>query len=381
MAGLQGNVYAAVSIVWASALLALIARVLARRLTKMPWWYDDYFCVCAFVFASAYDIVQIIWTMHFYMGQILEPSMSDHRREHILLNARLMMFCTSLTYAFSIAFSKLSILLFYWRIFKQSAIRIPIQLMLAITIIWITLRTFLLIFHCIPVQAYWDKSIMDANCAVDPTGYFFGTCLTHFVMDIIILVLPIIEVLKLRLRLGQKIAIIALFVIGFIVCLASTFVIIESIRYDSKTTQMPRDMAMNNIWGAVEINIAIVSGCFPLLRPIFRRILPSSFLSSANSSHPISRTTHGIRLTTIMRTNKEKEADESSSTHQLADSEQGTSDFESMAVEGKEGIQTVISSRPRGSRPSDDHGVAGIYVRNDMVVRVKETKHTYAMTR
>lgn len=38
------------------------------------------------------------------------------------------------------------------------------------------------------------------------------------------------------------------------------FVIIESIRYDTKTTQMPRDMALNNIWGCVEINIAVVSG-------------------------------------------------------------------------------------------------------------------------
>lgn len=34
-------------------------------------------------------------------------------------------------------------------------------------------------------------------------------------MDIVILVLPIIEVSKLRLRLAQKLAVIGLFLIGF----------------------------------------------------------------------------------------------------------------------------------------------------------------------
>lgn len=49
MAGLQANVYAAVGITWVAALLALIARVAARRITKVAWWIDDYFCVSAFV--------------------------------------------------------------------------------------------------------------------------------------------------------------------------------------------------------------------------------------------------------------------------------------------------------------------------------------------
>lgn len=79
-------------------------------------------------------------------------------------------------------------------------------------------------------------------------------------MDVIIVVLPVIEVFKLRLRLGQKLAVAALFTLGFIVCLASIFVIVESIRYNVDTTQMPRDMALNDTWGVVEINIAVVSG-------------------------------------------------------------------------------------------------------------------------
>lgn len=49
MAGLQANIYAAVGITWIAALMALIARVGARRITKVAWWIDDYFCLAAFV--------------------------------------------------------------------------------------------------------------------------------------------------------------------------------------------------------------------------------------------------------------------------------------------------------------------------------------------
>ncbi|KAM0544715.1 hypothetical protein ACHAPJ_011702 [Fusarium lateritium] len=377
---LKSDIVSAVVITWVSALLALIARVFARRMTKVPWWYDDYLCVGAFIFGIGYNVVMIYWAETWYLGTAIPDTVSKADYENINLHARLMQFLISLTYSYSIGFSKLSILLFYWRIFKQSAIRIPIQVMLVISVAWLILRTFMVIFHCVPVQAYWDKSIEGATCKINDSQFFFGTCLTHFILDVVILALPVIEVFKLRLRLGQKIAITALFVVGFVVCLASVFVIVTALQYDPHSTQMPRDVAANDMWGCVEINVAIVSGCFPLLRPIFTKILPKRFLSSAGSSHPISRTTPGIRLTTINRTNKDKEDDETSSTHQLADLEQGMPvDFE--VVDGKEGPRTYISSRTTESLDSREQDMSGIYVRNDVVMEVENSDHTYALKR
>ncbi|CAM1502222.1 Fc.00g042060.m01.CDS01 [Cosmosporella sp. VM-42] len=260
MAGLQSSVYAAVSITWAAALLALILRVIARRMMKITWWWDDYFCVSAFIFACGYSSLQIIWTANWSLGQTLDPSLAPDRREDILLHGRLLMYCSEFCYAFSIASSKLTILTLYWRLFKLSSIRIPIIVMFTVSVIWIIIRTFMVLFQCVPIQATWDKSIKNAHCAINEGQFFFGTVLTHFCMDIIILALPAFEVGKLRLPLGQKLAVIGLFLIGAIVCMASVFVIVESVHYDNKTTQMPRDVALNFMWGAVEANIAIVSG-------------------------------------------------------------------------------------------------------------------------
>ncbi|KAI3573675.1 hypothetical protein IWW34DRAFT_810299 [Fusarium oxysporum f. sp. albedinis] len=382
----QTDIINAVVITWVAGLLAQIGRVFARRLTKVQWWWDDYSCLGAFIFGIGYNAVMIHWTLAWYLGQTIPNTVSEEEYENINLNARLMQFLISHTYTYSIGLSKLSILLFYWRIFKQSAIRIPILILLTASAAWIILRTFMVTFRCVPVQAYWDKSINDAVCNINDAQFFFGTCLTHFFLDVFILALPVIEVFKLRLRLTQKIAITALFVVGFIVCLASVFVIVTSIQYDPKSTQMPLDVAPSDMWGAVEINIAIVSGCFPLLRPIFTKILPRKFLSSVGSSHPVSRTTHGatrltaIRMATINRTNKEKEQDETSSTHQLADPEQGLpGDFE--LFEAKQDPHTFISSRTIDSRHSGEQDMARIYVRNDVVMEIEGLDDPYSRKR
>ncbi|KAH6989552.1 hypothetical protein BKA56DRAFT_576029 [Ilyonectria sp. MPI-CAGE-AT-0026] len=372
MAGLETNIYVSTGITWVAAFAALIMRMIARRMTKISWWYDDYFCIGAFVFASLYSATILEWTIHWSLGQYMPDDIAPEAREDILYWSRYIGFFNSLTYAFSIACSKLAILCLYWRIFKISMIRIPIQALIAICIGWIILRTFMLIFRCIPVQYYWDKSIQ-GSCKISDTQFFFGTVFTHFLMDVVILILPVVEVFKLRLRLGQKLAISGLFIIGAIVCLASIGAIVEALRYDPKSTQMPHDYGMYCIWGSVELNIAIVSACFPLLRPIFSLILPARFLSSAASSQPISRPSHAIRLTTLSRTNKEKDDDETSSTHQLADPENGVRHMQDYE-HSREGVHTVISSRYDGSIGDEGDDEAGIRVRNDMIVHVEETE-------
>lgn len=48
-ADLSSDVYVGIAITWLAALVSLGMRVIARRMTKVSWWFDDYFCVAAFV--------------------------------------------------------------------------------------------------------------------------------------------------------------------------------------------------------------------------------------------------------------------------------------------------------------------------------------------
>ncbi|KAK7219087.1 hypothetical protein V2G26_007090 [Clonostachys chloroleuca] len=327
MSDLKINIFAAILIPWAACSLAMIGRIAARRMTKATWWYEDYFCVAAYVAACCYNSLLLYWTTNWSLGQNMPDSLSEASREHILTIARKMAFFSSLTYSFSIAFSKMTVLSLYWRIFKHSAIRIPIIVLFVISVIWILLRTFMISFRCWPVPYYWDKSIT-GKCHINDSAFFYGTLLLHFVMDIVILILPVVEVFKLRLHLGQKFAVAALFVIGIIVCVASIFVLYESIQSDPNTSQIPHDHAMKYAWGAVEVNVAIASACFPLLRPVFRLIIGSRVLSSY-TSRPFSYGTRGHELTsvTVNKGRRGKDAGGMSSTHQLADDEQRLADM------------------------------------------------------
>ncbi|CEF79715.1 hypothetical protein SNK03_007548 [Fusarium graminearum] len=368
MAGLQPNIWAGVAIPWLAALVSLVMRVCARRMTKMSWWFDDYFSILAFIFATGYCGIMIEWTLHTYLGVKIPDSITGDEREAILQQARFLSYLNSLCYASSIACSKIAILTLYWRLFRISSIRIPILVMLVMVVVWIILRTFMLTFRCVPVQSLWDYSITDKVCNLDSGEFFLGTITTHFIMDIAILILPIIEVARLSLPTGQKLAITALFLLGAIVCFASMFVLVELVNYDNNTTQMPYDYAMFCILGSVEVNIAIVSACFPLLRPIFNHILPARFLSSyGKSSQRISRPSNAIKLTTLVRSTKDKEQDDSSSTHHLADVENGLH-YDSSNVQYPKGVHTVICSRKSASVSNDN--MSGIYVQNDTVVEV-----------
>ncbi|KAJ3528893.1 hypothetical protein NM208_g10001 [Fusarium decemcellulare] len=269
MAGLQANIYAAVSITWSAAILALVLRLIARRMTKMKLWFDDYFTCVALAFASTYCSITIFWTVRYRLGQSLASIQDIDETDHIREKSRLLLWICELCYAASVAFSKLAILSFYWRVFRFTSI-----------------RTFIVIFHCVPVQAYWDKSITDARCPFNEAAFFFCTVLIHCLMDCIILILPVIEVMKMHLPSSQKLAVVGLFTSGTIVCVASVFVLIQSIHYNPRTREMPKEIALNMLWAAVEVNMAIFSACLPMLRPIFRQIIPG--LSTAETSHHIS---------------------------------------------------------------------------------------------
>ncbi|KAK0383650.1 hypothetical protein NLU13_9561 [Sarocladium strictum] len=386
MAGMQINIYVSVAIPWIAALIALSMRIWARRLTKMSWWVDDYACVGAFIFATGYSGIMIEWTRHTYLGVIIPDTMPIDQKEAILEQSRFLSYFNSLCYAASIACCKIAILCLYWRLFKTSSIRIPILVLLVIVTIWILIRTFMLTFRCVPVQSLWDYSITDKVCNIDSGKFFMGTITTHFLLDIIILILPLIEVFRLRMRLGQKLAVAALFLIGLVVCMASAFVLYEMVRPPlpgGGPGQEPYEYAMFCVWGSVEVNIAIVSACFPLLRPIATKLFPKGIFSSyarktsygisgqgyhlSGNSYPQSRSRTG-KVSTIVRSMAVKD-DDTSSTHQLADLHPGGS-FDSDQGKNGEGVHTRITG-PASSVQSDPEHTAGILVHNDTVIQIE----------
>jgi hypothetical protein len=93
-----------------------------------------------------------------------------------------------------------------------------------------------------------------------------------------------------------------------------------------------------------------------------------SFLTSyGKSSQHVSRSSNVIKLTTLVRLNKGKELDDSSSAYHLADVESGLV-YDTGHVQYAKGVHTVICSRKSVS--VSHNNMSGIFVQNDTLVEV-----------
>ena len=122
------------------------------------------------------------------------------------------MFAYSILYASAITSIKLSILLFYQRLFTTPKFLLATRVLGAICVAWWFAVVIIQIFSCRPVQGLWDTSL-DAKC-VDPTFYFIGVAVPNIVTDMVILSLPIQMVWRLHTSLAQKIALSITFLTG-----------------------------------------------------------------------------------------------------------------------------------------------------------------------
>jgi hypothetical protein len=214
--------------------------------------------------------------------------LSESEIDYYHERTNLMLWISEFCYSWSIYASKLSVLLFYRRIFQLLPVYWAILVLMGSCSVWILLRTFMTVFRCWPVDFFWDKSIDDGTCVIDAAVYYFATDLTHTLLDCLILALPIFEVLKMKLPFGQKIAVAGLFSFGFFVCVASAFQIVEASSYDQTSLETPFDLAPAMTWAGVEINLAVFASCCALLRPVFRLFLPGlSNSGSGSSNHSI----------------------------------------------------------------------------------------------
>jgi hypothetical protein len=149
----QLNAYICLIITFSAAGLTVALRLVARRLTKLRLWYDDYLCVVAFACAGVWTGLVVWCKYRILMVRIKCSSMLglqiglglflneiDYPTEYVLEKSRMILWNVELFYAFSLAFAKFSILAFYWRMFKTSNIKIPIKVLLVSTVVWLILR-------------------------------------------------------------------------------------------------------------------------------------------------------------------------------------------------------------------------------------------------
>lgn len=130
------------------------------------------------------------------------------------------MYVGELIYFTALALIKWSILAMYYRLFPTRFMKWGYIVLGSMTGLWWIAVMLVTIFQCNPVHRFWDLAT-PGTCVNANVFYISTNGVPNIVMDAMILSLPIYEVYKLHVALKIKVAIVANFLIGALVIIAS----------------------------------------------------------------------------------------------------------------------------------------------------------------
>ncbi|KAH7322422.1 hypothetical protein B0I35DRAFT_182640 [Stachybotrys elegans] len=183
----------------------------------------------------------------------------------------LIIFLTIPFYLASQLFIKLSILVFYLRVFRYHISRIFILATIALCVAWFIAYFLWNLLVCSPVQAQWKPNLLmlgQGRCSNMKALYSSGI-ITNMVTDLFILAIPLKTIWGMQMRLSEKLGLLASF------SLLGAVFIVASIRVYYVTTvdlqnNLTRTMPTTILLTVLEPNFAILCVSIPMLRPIYR---------------------------------------------------------------------------------------------------------------
>ncbi|KAI1325328.1 hypothetical protein F5Y16DRAFT_423081 [Xylariaceae sp. FL0255] len=263
------------------ALIAVLLRVAARVLSQAKFWYDDYSNFAAFVrLLSPRGFGVEIWAV------------PQENISYILLVCLpiylYLLLVGSCLYFISRVLIRVSILLFYLRIFRTPRAKIVITWTLIFNITFVFAMLFPIIFQCSPVDylwLQWDGTHV-GRCLNFRDFVWIGTSI-GIVLDFWAVLIASILVSRLQLPFKKKAMVLSMFAVGLI-AIAVSIARLPYINQFTKTTNPTIDWVPIAIWSALENYIGVICACLPslpaLLKGYSRMGGPSSGKTSNFSS-------------------------------------------------------------------------------------------------
>ncbi|KAI9811260.1 MAG: hypothetical protein M1832_000939 [Thelocarpon impressellum] len=242
--------------------VAVGLRLLARRLVKQRWSYDDYNMIFCLLLACGLSTTNLI-AVHNGLGKHLFATgnldaTTKYRLQYVF----------TIIYSLCICFTKITILAFYYRLFPSEGFRrVVIAYVIALILVG-GASNLVAIFPCTPIRAFWIRDIQ-RRC-INVYRWAMTEAALTILTDILLLIMPMPLVWKLRISLRQKFAVSGIFILGGFVCIASIIrmpTLHLLFGYDPTWTAVPAA-----VWSLVEVNMGIVCACLPVMRPVARRI-------------------------------------------------------------------------------------------------------------
>ncbi|KAJ6004137.1 hypothetical protein N7499_000205 [Penicillium canescens] len=187
-----------------------------------------------------------------------------------LILLRKTLFAYLLIYLAELLLIKVSILMFYRRIFGMTW---SILTCLFISYSWAIGSMIATICSSDPVSYFWTQGTNSSlgKYRFNFYNYLIGNAATNVVTDALILLIPIPIVWSLKMRTTQKVGVCSVLLLGVVACVAS-IVRIHYITFLKSSIDLSWVISDVYVWSIVEPCVGIVCACLPALQPFLRLI-------------------------------------------------------------------------------------------------------------
>ncbi|VBB81259.1 Putative protein of unknown function [Podospora comata] len=259
-------------------------RLFARFLTGAGLWWDDYLILFAVPQGMAMVVIQGLWAP---MGVGYPMAETAPNIEHILK----MLVSYELIYATSISTIKLSVLIFYLRVFVNKTMRMATKGVIIFVCLWSVGNILQVFLICRPFAAIYTVALMPTAQCGDQVGSFIAIGAFNIITDVLILTLPIPTVWTLKTSKGKKIALTAVFLVGLLVSVVAMIRIVTLTQLD--LVNLTESMVWADFWSATEPNLGIFCVSLPMLGTLWTRYFSRKSPSKLDPYHSSENGTNG----------------------------------------------------------------------------------------
>ncbi|KAK8084911.1 hypothetical protein PG997_006182 [Apiospora hydei] len=176
-----------------------------------------------------------------------------------------MMLAQQIVWATSLAFTKISILVLYCRIFTLRMFTIVAWVTSVVILLWVILVVAGSLAICQPAAFNWDQTIPGGHCG-DSVKLWLSHGILNIITDMVVLLLPMPVLYQLQMVLYKKVVLMFTFGMGLGVVVISAFRLHSLVEVDM--TDVTYTVPLPIMWSALEPCLGITLACVPLLRPL-----------------------------------------------------------------------------------------------------------------
>ncbi|KAL2846976.1 hypothetical protein BJY01DRAFT_247033 [Aspergillus pseudoustus] len=264
-----------ISFVGISTVVVALRLYTRIRLVCAPGWDDLFLTLSLFADYAFFGILMVEHT-----HGLGKPQTSLTQSEY--QDQLKMLWISVPIYNLTLNLTKIAMVLLYMRLFSTRTYRILLWVLLVLIVcsgLWMVIGTLLI---CIPVQAFWDQSISH-TCLSREVVWYLNAAL-QIAGDLILVLVPMPQLIKLRIPRKQKACVMLIFALGLFVC-ATSAVRLHTLVLLLRATDYSRLNGLVAIWSFVECNVAIVCASLPTFRQLIIQKFPRSMPSCTRTSY------------------------------------------------------------------------------------------------